>query len=451
MPNVPPSETPFSLDETQQKAVERCCDMSRRIVGVTGPAGTGKTTILRNVYDELTAAGYRVGLGAPTGKAAKRITEATGIPAMTFHRMLEYPLPGERDPETGEEPPPGLPRRNASKPVEYQVILGDEYKMVSSDLHRNIIDALPRGGCIRVFGDMAQLPPVEDKHVDKRFRHSPFAQILKEFEGVRLTTIHRQDEGSGIVYNADRIRRGLLPTQADDFVIHKVSDVPAALRAFIVDQLNNGLSWAALQRQLIVPMKKNAQGTHALNVAMQRLFNPEAVAHGERMTRETWDSKYPVTIGPKDKMLWTKNTYDLRSVEVRYNEHGFYIQPTIMDQIFNGESGVVGDQLNGREGYTELDVGDRLLQIPHVIREKDQRNNTFPVDFRKRTDLAYAVTTHKAQGSEWDEVAVVISKSMSYMLNRRNLYTAVTRAKKRVHLFCDQFALNKSLAVVGDD
>ncbi len=153
-------ETTIDLDETQLAAVERCCDLTQRVVPVTGAAGTGKTTILQNVYRRLYKQGREVVLCAPTGKAAKRITEATGIQACTIHRLLEYPFPGERDQTTGKALVSTDPKKDRNNPLNYMVVLCDEYAMVSVEVHRNLLDALPNGAVIRMFGDANKLQPI---------------------------------------------------------------------------------------------------------------------------------------------------------------------------------------------------------------------------------------------------------------------------------------------------
>ena len=160
----------FKFDKTQAEAIGACCDISRRIVPVTGAAGTGKTTILQNVYKTLKARGHQVVLCAPTGKAAKRIQEATGIRARTIHRLLEYPHPGERDEKTGKTLISTDPKRDRQNPIDFDVVLVDEYAMVSVEVHRNLIDALPHGGIIRMFGDANQLQPIESS---KRLQAEP--------------------------------------------------------------------------------------------------------------------------------------------------------------------------------------------------------------------------------------------------------------------------------------
>ena len=196
------------LHPKQEEAVQACCDLTKRIVAVTGAAGTGKTTTLKKVYAALVEAGYRVALCSPTGKAAKRIFELTGIPALTIHRLLEFSHPGDPDPKTGQPIGVSEPRRTKFNPVEYDVVIGDEYAMVPDELHRALVDALPAGGCLRMFGDENQLAPVEE---DKSMAGKPsnFQRVLNDtsgaFAAVRLEQVYRQGADSGILFNCEQI------------------------------------------------------------------------------------------------------------------------------------------------------------------------------------------------------------------------------------------------------
>src|SRR5262245_39068034 len=145
----------MDLHPLQQRAVELCLDFKnpQRTVAISGQAGTGKTTIIKNVYSELVQRGYIVSVCAPTGKAARRITQLTGSPARTIHRLLEYPKPGERDPDTGEALNTSQPSRCSSNPLPHHVILADEYAMVGYELDRNLLDALRPGSRLLTFGD----------------------------------------------------------------------------------------------------------------------------------------------------------------------------------------------------------------------------------------------------------------------------------------------------------
>ena len=270
-------EREFVWDESQQTAIDRCCDMQERIVPVTGPAGTGKTTLIREVYKRLTKAGYHVVLCAPTGKAAKRIQEATGIPAMTIHRLLEYPHPGERDEVTGQALLSTDPKRKKSNPIDQQVVLCDEYAMVNKEVHSNLVFALPPGGRICMFGDVNQLTPIEKN--DRTGKASPFQTALKRFEKVAVTLqrIHRTTEGSGIAENGSRILKGRIPAQRPDFKLNVTTQPVRELEDHVMEWLDRGVNYGSNGAQVIVQQKTSWVGTYKLNLALQRLLVPMSV------------------------------------------------------------------------------------------------------------------------------------------------------------------------------
>lgn len=420
----------MELDPKQLEAVQRCCDIgpANRIVPVTGQAGTGKTTIIKRVYAELVAAGHKVILCAPTGKAAKRIKEATGIDAVTIHRLLQYPHPGEVDEKTGKPNKLTLPARDINYPLteaprqenhfHCNVVLADEYAMVSHELHRNLLDALAGGGCIRMFGDINQLPPVETNKL-LAAKPSPFTRLLEKFDGIVLNCIHRQAKGSGIVDNGDRILKRQVPIRTDDFSL-KITDKPIdALREYIEEAAARGVDFTSVNNQIIVPGNRFWTGTHKLNASLQLMFRPNDTEWVELERPEyLWkDAGKSIRICKGDKVLWTKNNYMLN--------------------IFNGETGIVVD-INPDINTFTVDWGDRLTEIPPAMPFTDANGIERMMNPQLFCDLAYAVTTHKAQGSEFDEVAYIINKSHDYSLNHNNFYTAITRARKRVHVIADQ-------------
>jgi exodeoxyribonuclease V alpha subunit len=433
----------MEFDTQQLEAIERCVDMQRRITPITGEAGTGKTTIIREVYKRLTAAGYDVAVCAPTGKAAKRITEATGIQAVTAHRLLEYPYPGERDPKTGQPLTSSDPKRRNSFPLDQRVVLGDEYMMVKHELHRNLLNALPRGGCICMFGDTHQLAPIEE---NKRVAEMqpPFEEMLEKFDGFTLTTQHRQKEGSGrIPAPSDvctrKITRQPVQEITDFCVEHLCSDDDAAP------------NFNSIDHQIIVPGRKTWVGTFKLNKTLQSIYHPESIRDGFVLPRHQWDQENQVSISVGDKVIWTENSYDLRSYPDRFdgydsktNEYYDWFPPSPRDYILNGESGVI-TSIEPEGGFT-IDVGDREVFIPASYLEYSQRaRRIVPVDPRTRLDLAYAITTHKAQGSEYRSVIYVLNKSAGYNMSRRNFYTAMSRAKEATHLITDAESLQLSI------
>jgi exodeoxyribonuclease V alpha subunit len=380
---------------------------------------------MEEVYKRL-ADQYKVALCAPTGKAAKRITEATGISAMTIHRLLEYPHPGEMDPKTGKALITTDPKRDRFNPLEVDVVLADEYAMVNQEVHRNLVDALPNGGCLRMFGDANQLQPIESsKHANEN--DSQFVQALTKFNGIRLETIHRQSEGSVIITNGARIVRGAMPRRDDDFVIN-ITDEPVHVVAdFVMDTLDQGVDFTSIDNQIITPTKIGWVGTEALNVMIQQLLQPTDKYYIEP-ERHTWAKTDGLRFYEGDKVIFTVNNYDL--------------------MIFNGETGII-TKLHD-DGVISIDFGDRVAEIPPIQEVENRYGKEVDINPQKDLDLAYAITTHKAQGSEYQEVCYVMNRSRSFLLNRKNFYTGISRAKRKVTVITDHRALQLSLYKKGD-
>ena len=407
----------FVLDETQDQAVNRCCSLKERIVPVTGAAGTGKTTILQNVYRNLYKQGCTVVLCAPTGKAAKRITEATGIKAQTIHRLLEYPHPGEVDQKTGKSLVTTDPKRDRKNPIEYKVVLVDEYAMVSVEVHRNLLDAMPNGAAIRMFGDANQLQPIE---TNKRLQREPssFLKMLDKFNGIRLETIHRQAGDSNIISNGQRIITGQIPLRKDDFKLI-FTQKP-------VDNLTQKIDYGTTHNQIISPTKIGWVGTEALNAAIQQLLQPSTKEYVSA-ERQKWSNIEEQRFYIGDKVIFTVNNYAL--------------------DVFNGETGLI--TAFKPDGSITVDFGDKDITIP-VSLEMQGNHGTYYMNPQKDLDLAYVITTHKSQGSEYDRVAYVMNSSRSYLLNRKNMYTAISRARTHVTVITDQKSLNLSMYKKGD-
>lgn len=445
----------IDLDDDQKQAIARCTDMSPdnpRIVPVTGPAGTGKTTIISVVYTTLVEAGYSVALCAPTGKAAKRIYEATGIPAVTIHRLLEYPHPGERDEKTGKALESTVPKRDKMNPLSQKVVIADEYAMVNTEVHSNLVHALPSGGRLIMFGDANQLRPIET-HKLRKGKPSPFEVALQKFNGVWLTHIHRQGAGSGIAANGQSILAGRVPKRFDDFDM-KVTASPVRVIEDMARERTD-LDYSTVQHQILSPTKKSWVGTYKLNVMLQGIYNPDARALGIDLPRHKWDNAMPIRVYVGDKVIWTENSYDLRDEFERWHEERDHVtgqtRRTMLPvppnkMILNGETGIITEITP--EGGITLDVGDRIVDIPHVQVVEDRKGSLVDVDPRKRMDLAYCITVHKAQGSEYESVVYVLNKSTFYMQCRPNFYTAITRASKHVTVVTDQRSLQNSVMSV---
>jgi exodeoxyribonuclease V alpha subunit len=419
-------EKEIELDEMQLLAIERCCDLTSRIVPVTGAAGTGKTTILQNVYRALYRQGKEVVLCAPTGKAAKRITEATGIEACTIHRLLEYPHPGERDAATGKTLISTDPKRDRSNPLMQKVILCDEYAMVNTEVHRNLLDAIPNGGVIRMFGDANQLQPIENRK-PRPGETSSFLRMLSKFDGIRLDTIHRQAGDSNIISNGQRIIKGLMPARKDDFIL-KITDEPVStLLDFVQDNIAIDIDYGTINNQIISPTKVGWVGCEALNAAIQQVLQPSKKSY-HTLERQQWSNIEEQRIYVGDKVINVQNNYAL--------------------EIFNGETGIVEQLMDN--GAIVVNFGDKTVEIPVSV-EMEGRDGTFYKNPQKDIDLAYVITTHKSQGSEYDRICYIMNRSRSYLLNRKNLYTATSRARSHVTIITDAKALNLSLYKKGTD
>jgi exodeoxyribonuclease V alpha subunit len=404
----------MELDEEQIKAVEECCNKEHRVVAVTGGPGTGKTTILRKVNEVLRNAGYSTHVSAPTGKAAKRIYELTGIQATTIHRMLEYGLP-TIDEETGKEILIAGPGRHRGKKLDVGVILIDEYAMVNLELHSEIIDAMARDTRLCVFGDINQLPPIDMAAKDE----SPFKRLLRISRSVTLTHNYRQGAGSGIIENSRRILRGQPPTRLDDFTIVITNEPLRHITKMIDDGI---VDFKSLDNQIIVSGNKSDYGVRMLNAKLQQRFMPETDGW-LRLPRNRWEKDQVVRIRQGDKIVCTANDYTV----------GF----------FNGEMGHVIeiDEL----GNVVLNLGDRIVTVPPRAEGRGLNKKVVVYDPRRAIDRGYAITTHKAQGSEFKHALYIVHKKLAYCQSRPNTYTAVTRGREHVTFVSDQLSLTKCL------
>lgn len=419
----------FVLDTDQEAALELLLS-EHRIVCVNGGAGTGKTQLIKEAATKLSKAGYSVILTAPTGKAAKRINELTGYEAVTNHRLLGYGMPTEQSitDVDGTKKTVQLStgaRFHNRRHLQYDVIVCDEYAMVNKRIHAEIIDAMKGGARVRMFGDVSQLRPIEEDKGDE-VGPSPFEAMLAKFPHKTLTKVHRQAEGSGLLEAATQILKGRMPKKADDFSIIMTSMPVRQLKDFLLAERDEGRDYGQINCQLITPQKKSWVGTSALNAMIQQLLWREN-NRSMQLLRHRWEERDTLTVQVGDKVVYTTNTYDLGNQQY----------------IFNGEVGIIID-MDHVEGSIDIDLGDRVVNIPPVcIAQRGERIYEF--DPRKNIDLAYALTTHKMQGSEAKHITVILNKSTGFMQSRANLYTAVTRARQTCTLITDQFSLSNSL------
>lgn len=415
------------LTEEQQTAVDLCCDTSHRIVCVTGQAGTGKTTILKTVAEQfvelyssynLVMTGHKeadkdspyyeenlyMQLCAPTGRAAKRIEEATGIPAMTIHRMLRFSMP-EDDEDAG------LPAYDKFNKMPYKIIFVDEASMLTEDLRRQVIDAMPEGAIIRFFGDINQLPPIGST--------SPFAKDLQRFPSVILTQNFRSTDG--IISISDSIIKNRMPVSNEQVQVQRVMR-GEGLRTLY--RLCQEIDFTREDAQIISPTKvSKASGCEIINNYVQQKFNPNK----DKIIVYVPDFDGNVSVRSfkrDDKVIWDKNDYNL--------------------DLFNGTIGRVLD-FNEATGSIFLHIDGRDVEIPSKMEYIDHRTKERKYyDPRTQMLLAYAITTHKAQGSQFDIVAYIISQSRA--ATRQNVYTAVTRAKNQLYIINVAGALSNAIA-----
>lgn len=387
----------------QRTAVDMCCDMTQNIVGVTGGAGTGKTFVLGKAHEELASAGVSTILCAPTGRAAKRVQELTGIPALTIHRMLAFPQPDEFDEEQGE------PKFGRHNPLPFRCVIVDESSMIGPTLYRQLLNAIPRKGVIRFFGDNNQLPPVED---DKGA--PPFIDVLTRYPSQELTFNYRSEDL--VVSNAIRILKGRIPLRNDRFEILYADDPVRFMINFVTDAFKES------NCQVIMPTRKGKWGTMRTNPSLQLKFNKKGpMLRLDRYAPE----EPPLAVRAGDKVLWIKNDYKL--------------------ELFNGEIGRIS-WLDNEEGSLSITTPEREVLVPPRLKMFSSWHGTvIDYDPRKQIELGYAVTTHKAQGSEFDHIVYCISRSAPYLLNRRNFYTAVTRARKGVTVIADRRAMSLAM------
>lgn len=434
----------MELDTAQELAINMCTDLNNRLVCVTGEAGTGKTTIIRRVCDVLSVKNVKFALCAPTGKAARRIREATGYDALTIHKLLGFNRP-EIDGDTGEPTTVSRPAYTKSNPLEYDVIICDEYAMVSTGLHRDLVDAIGRGA-LRLFGDVRQLPPIEnDKLADPT---SPFERCLRMPNSVTLHNVYRQEHGNGILEAARQINRGHYFNRSEECKLIISDTMVKSLYDMVREDPKK---WGSVQNQIISPMRKGDVGTVKLNAALQAIINPE-MAEATDIPRHKWEKNAKCVLALGDKVVCNTNIYDMRDFRERYEEWNSdtmpvpetYIPCPETKMMLNGEVGIVVDI--GVDGRLEIDFGDRVVEIPVYVEEFWPLKKQFVmVDHRKNIELAYALTTHKCQGSEYQTVAYIMAQAAYYMLSRQNFYTGLTRASHNAIILTDQKALAASI------
>lgn len=394
-------ETGTVLDEMQKKAVKEAA--GHGLLVLTGGPGTGKTTTINAIIRFFESEGAELRLAAPTGRAAKRMTEATGYEAQTIHRMLE--LTGM--PEDDREGQPVHFERNAENPLEADVIIIDEMSMVDIHLMHSLLMAVTAGTRLILVGDENQLPSVGPGNILRDIIRSG------QFPVVELTKIFRQASESDIVVNAHKINRGEqveINNKSRDFFFLKRYDADIIIRvviALIQEKLPKYVEAKPFEIQVLTPMRKGLLGVERLNQILQRYLNPPDPSKKEKEIGQG-------LFREGDKVMQIRNNYQLEW-EVR-GRYGIPVDKGV--GVFNGDTGIIRT-INEFAELAEVEFEDgRYAQ--YTFKQLDE------------LELAYAVTIHKSQGSEYPAVIIPILSGPRMLMNRNLLYTAVTRARKCV-------------------
>ncbi|WP_294456204.1 ATP-dependent RecD-like DNA helicase [uncultured Bacteroides sp.] len=364
-------QTGVEYDEVQAEAIREAA--SSKVMVLTGGPGTGKTTTTQGIIAALKAMGLRILLAAPTGRAAKRMSEATGMEAKTIHRLLEY------NPKDGY-------KRNDDNPLEGDALIVDECSMIDLLLMNNLMKAIPAGMRLVLVGDIDQLPSVGAGNVLRDIIDS------KRIPVIRLTRIFRQAQESRIVMSAHAINKGVFPDTSNgkntDFFFIQQEDPKQAVDTIVKlvkERLPNAYKRPTSDIQVLTPMQRGIVGAANLNMALQTVLNPGQVSLNR--------SGYSFRQG--DRVMQLRNNYD--------------------KEVFNGDLGYI----------ERVDMEDRTLFVCF-----DGRTVEYDVSELDELTLAYATTIHKSQGSEYPIVVMPVLMTHYVMLQRNLIYTGITRAKK---------------------
>ena len=410
------SDINFEIDvfEKEQK-IEFAPSQREAIIGafnngieiITGGPGTGKTTIIKCIIDIYENNGMKVILGAPTGRAAKRMTESTGREAKTIHRLLEMGISDDDE---------SVFEKDESSPLDGDVVIIDEASMIDIMLMQNLLKAIKLGTRLIIVGDVDQLPSVGAGNVLMDLIESEYIKV------VRLKEIFRQGSESLIIVNAHRINEGKMPLlnkKDKDFFFIGQENMDGIVETIIdlmnrrLPKFNNG--WDILRdMQVLTPMRKGTLGVTNLNNRLQEMFNKQAKEKNEKEFRE-------IIFREGDKVMQTKNNYSLKWTRV----NGFGENEGI--GVFNGDLGFI----------QSIDEEQKVLTIIF----DDERKVVYDFNYLDELDLAYATTIHKSQGSEFKVVIIPVFMGSPFLMNRNLLYTGITRAKELVVVVGYQKAL----------
>lgn len=408
-------KTGMQLDERQLQAVKEAARSG--LVVITGGPGTGKTTTINTIIRYFDAQGMDIFLAAPTGRAAKRMSETTGYEARTIHRMLELNGGAEGD-NAGFE-------KNEQNPLETDVIIVDEMSMVDITLLYALLKAIVYGTRLILVGDADQLPSVGPGCVLRDIIESGACKV------VRLTHIFRQASQSDIVVNAHKINRGepvILDNKSRDFFFLKRQDTNVIISIciqLIQQKLPKYVDAKPFDIQVLTPMRKGLLGVERLNTILQQYLNPPSP---DKQEREYGQMRFR----EGDKVMQTKNNYQIEwQVLSRY---GIPVEKGM--GVFNGDMGIV----------KEINTFSETMTVEY----EEGKTVEYPFKQLDELELAYAITVHKAQGSEYPAVVMPLLSGPRMLMNRNLLYTAITRAKKCVTLVGDDVFFQQMIENVSE-
>ena len=390
-----------TLAENQINAVSLA--LANNISVITGGPGTGKTTIIKCIIKIFKDEGYEAIIAAPTGRAAKRITEATGYEASTIHRLLELQYVGNESEDKNEY----KFLRNADNPLDADIIIIDEASMLDINITYSLLEAMKKGSRLILCGDVDQLPSVGAGKILKDIIQSG------KIKTVKLTEIYRQEAQSHIIMNAHKINVGEMPyvngSNSDFFMIYgdDQNTIAKTVADLCSDRLPDKYGFNVLKDiQVLSPARKGICGVENLNVLLQERLNPQSSLKNERQIRNC-------IFREGDKIMQIKNNYNIRwekSYDAQEEGEGLY----------NGDTGSI-ISLNNEFRYMDVEYDD---------------NKIVRYDFNQLEEIehAFAVTVHKSQGSEFPAVVIPVFYGPPMLLTRNLIYTAITRARKLVVL-----------------
>ena len=389
------------LDEQQKEAIRQAARQG--LLVITGGPGTGKTTTINSIIKYFELEGLEILLAAPTGRAAKRMTEATGHKAQTIHRLLEL-NGGVSEEHTGVHL-----ERNASNPLEADVVIIDEMSMVDLMLMHALLLAVVPGTHLILVGDENQLPSVGAGNVLKDMIQSGCLPV------VSLSRIFRQEEGSAIVENAHKINKGegiVMDNKSKDFFYlprMNTKDVATEVGLLLTKKLPGYVGCTPTELQVLTPMRSGELGVGNLNKELQRVLNPPSPRKKEK------ELSTGIIFREGDKVMQIRNNYKLEWCI--YSTKGrFKVEEGV--GVFNGDMGVI----------REIDTYNEEV----VVLFDDEKEVRYPYNLLDELELSYSITIHKSQGSEYPAVILPLFSGPRVLMNRNLLYTAVTRAKQCV-------------------